>query len=324
MWHMRISIHGSATVKRPEASTDARGRGGNSADGAIASPARPIAAYGAVVRSFRRSPGAIIGSLLLLLIMATALGGTWIAPQSPSAVHVEDRLLPPLSRKQGIMHWFGTDPLGRDILSRLVIGARISLLVGFTAVVIGGTLGTVIGLVSGYTGGPLDRLIMRIGDMQLAFPFILLALAVMAVLGPGLRNIIGVLGISSWVTYARVVRAEVLSIKEREFVLAARALGAALPRLLVTHVLTNVVGTIIVLATFSVASTILAEAGLSFLGLGVGAATPTWGAMLSDARDYMTDGWWLTAFPGFAILFTVLAVNLIGDWTRDYLDPRLR
>jgi len=289
-----------------------------------ASATRPIAAHGLVARSFRRSPGAVIGLLLLLLIVATALAGSWIAPGSPNAVRVEARLLPPLTLQDGVMHWFGTDPLGRDILSRIVVGARISLLVGFTAVLVGGTLGTAIGLVSGYAGGRLDRFVMRIGDMQLAFPFILLALAVMAVLGPGLRNIIGVLGISSWVTYARVVRAEVLSIKEREFVLAARALGAPLPRLLVTHVLTNVIGTIIVLATFSVASTILAEAGLSFLGLGVGASTPTWGAMLSDARDYMTDGWWLTAFPGFAILLTVLAVNLIGDWARDYLDPRLR
>ena len=277
-----------------------------------------------MLRSFRRSPGAVSGAALLILVILGAIGGVWVAPQSPNVVRVENRLLPPLTERDGIVHWLGTDPLGRDILSRLIVGARISLLVGFTVVVIGGSLGTLIGLVGGYTGGWTDRVVMRIGDMQLAFPFILLALAVMAVLGPGLRNIIGVLGVSSWVTYARVVRAEVLSVKEREFVLAARAMGAPVPRIMFGHVLTNVTGTVIVIATFSVAGTILTEAGLSFLGLGVGAATPTWGVMLSDARDYITDGWWLTAFPGMAILLTVLGVNLVGDWIRDYLDPQLR
>jgi peptide/nickel transport system permease protein len=277
-----------------------------------------------MLRSFRRSPGAVSGAALLILVILVAIGGVWAAPQSANAVRVENRLLPPLTKRDGTVHWLGTDPLGRDILSRLIIGARISLLVGFTVVVIGGSLGTLAGLVGGYRGGWTDRILMRIGDMQLAFPFILLALAVMAVLGPGLGNIIGVLGVSSWVTYARVVRAEVLSVKEREFVLAARAMGAPLPRIIFGHVLTNVTGTVMVIATFSVASTILTEAGLSFLGLGVGAATPTWGVMLSDARDYMTDGWWLTAFPGMAILLTVLGVNLVGDWIRDYLDPQLR
>jgi peptide/nickel transport system permease protein len=198
------------------------------------------------------------------------------------------------------------------------------LFIGLSAVVIGGTLGTAVGLVSGYYGGWLDRVIMRLGDVQLAFPFILLALAVMAVLGPGLANIIGVLGVTSWITYARVVRSEVLSVREREFVQAARALGAATPRILTVHALPNVIGTVVVVATFSVAGTILSEAGLSFLGLGVGLATPTWGQMLADARDYLTNAWWLTTFPGLGILVTVLGVNLIGDWLRDYLDPRLR
>jgi peptide/nickel transport system permease protein len=261
---------------------------------------------------------------MLLLIAALAAGASWIAPQPPALVRVQDRLLQPLAVRAGIRHWLGTDALGRDILSRLLVGARISLFVGLAAVAIGGTTGTAVGLVSGYHGGWIDRVIMRVGDMQLAFPFILLALAVMAVLGPGLRNVIGVLGLTSWVTYARVVRSEVLSVREREFVQAARAIGAPLARVLVVHTLPNVVGTVIVVATFSVASTILAEAGLSFLGLGVGAATPTWGSMLADARDYMTDAWWLTAFPGLAILVTVLGVNLVGDWLRDYLDPRLR
>jgi len=281
-----------------------------------------MAAY--AFRHIRRSPGAIAGFLLLVCILGTATAAPWLAPQSPTLVRVQDRLLRPLTVRDGIRHWLGTDPLGRDVFSRLLVGARISLFVGLTAVLIGGSLGTAIGLVSGYYGGWTDRLMMRVGDVQLAFPFILLALAVMAVLGPGLGNIIGVLGLTSWVTYARVVRSEVLSVREREFVHAARAMGAPVSRILLVHALPNVVGTVIVVATFSVASTILSEAGLSFLGLGVGAGTPTWGSMLADAREYMTDAWWLTTFPGFGILLTVLGVNLVGDWLRDSLDPRLR
>jgi peptide/nickel transport system permease protein len=277
-----------------------------------------------IFRNFRRSPGAIAGALLLAFVVGTALAAPWLAPHSPTLVRVQNRLLWPLAVRDGIRYWLGTDPLGRDILSRLLVGARISLLVGLTAVAIGGTLGTIIGLVSGYYGGWMDRVIMRVGDVQLAFPFILLALAVMAVLGPGLGNIIGVLGLTSWVTYARVVRSEVLSVREREFVQAARAMGAPVMRILLSHALPNVVGSAIVVATFSVAGTILSEAGLSFLGLGVGAATPTWGSMLADSREYMTDAWWLTTFPGLALLMTVLGVNLVGDWLRDYLDPRLR
>jgi len=273
---------------------------------------------------FRRSPGAVVGVCLLLVIAVMAAGASWLAPESPTAIHVQDRLLPPLSVQEGMRHWLGTDALGRDVLSRFLVGARISLFVGLSAVAIGGSLGTGIGLVSGYYGGWLDRVMMRLGDVQLAFPFILLALAVMAVLGPGLANIIGVLGVTSWITYARVVRSEVLSVREREFVQAARALGAATPRILAVHAFPNVIGTVVVVATFSVAGTILSEAGLSFLGLGVGAGTPTWGQMLADARDYLTNAWWLTTFPGAGILVTVLGVNLIGDWLRDYLDPRLR
>jgi peptide/nickel transport system permease protein len=165
---------------------------------------------------------------------------------------------------------------------------------------------------------------MRFGDMQMAFPTTLLALAVLAVVGPGLRNIALVLGMSSWVTYARLVRVETLSLKEREYVVAARALGASAARILRRHVAPNVLGVIVVMATFSIATMILAESGLSFLGLGADGRTPTWGVMLADAREYMTDAWWLTVFPGLAILVTVLGVNLIGNWLRDYLDPRLR
>jgi len=302
---MLTSTHGSGSDKRHPPLTR-RTDPDSSGEPGAETAASPRKRSATMLRSFRRSPGAVSGAALLILVVLGAIGGVWVAPQSLNAVRVENRLLPPLTERDGIVTW------------------RISLLVGFTVVVYTGSLGTLVGLVGGYTGGWTDRVVMRIGDMQLAFPFILLALAVMAVLGPGLRNIIGVLGVSSWVTYARVVRAEVLSVKEQEFVLAARAMGAPVPRIMFGHVLTNVTGTVIVIATFSVASTILTEAGLSFLGLGVGAATPTWGVMLSDARDYMTDGWWLTAFPGTAILLTVLGVNLVGDWIRDYLDPQLR
>jgi len=277
-----------------------------------------------LLRASCRSQAALAGASLLLIVMGIALLGSWAPPAAAIQVRVENRLLPPLSHRDGVRHWLGTDPLGRDILLRLAVGARISLLIGASAVVIGGTGGTTLGLMSGYAGGRVDRAIMRIGDMQLAFPSILLALAVLAVVGSGLRNVIVVLGVSSWVTYARLVRAETLSLKTREYVLAARAMGASPSRILRLHLVPNVLGVIIVMATFSVATTILAESGLSFLGLGVGGRTPTWGVMLSDAREYMTDAWWLTTFPGLAILVTVLGVNLIGDWLRDYLDPRLQ
>ncbi len=276
------------------------------------------------LRHLRRSPGAVVGACLLAAVGGAAVAAPWLAPQPPALVRVQDRLLAPLTVHDGTRHWLGTDALGRDVLSRLLVGARISLFVGLTAVAIGGIVGTAVGLISGYYGSAVDRVMMRFGDMQLAFPFVLLALAVMAVLGPGLGNIIGVLGLTSWVTYARVVRSEVLSVREREYVQSARAMGASAARILLVHALPNVVGTAIVVATFSVASTILAEAGLSFLGLGVGTGTPTWGAMLADAREYMTEAWWLTTFPGLGILVTVLGVNLVGDWLRDYLDPRLR
>jgi peptide/nickel transport system permease protein len=277
------------------------------------------------VQAFVRSPAVLVGVALLLFMTAVAAIGWWLSPAAAGGqVRVEARLLPPLSVRDGARHWLGTDALGRDILLRLASGARVSLLIGATAVLIGGTTGTALGLISGYAGGGVERAIMRIGDMQMAFPSILLALAVLAVVGPGLRNIILVLGVSSWVTYARLVRAETLSLKEREYVLAARAIGASPVRIIRQHLAPNVLGVIIVMATFSVATTILAESGLSFLGLGAGGRTPTWGVMLADAREYMTDAWWLTTFPGLAILVTVLGVNLVGDWLRDYLDPRLR
>jgi peptide/nickel transport system permease protein len=218
----------------------------------------------------------------------------------------------------------GTDVNGRDILSRIIYAAQVSLLVGVTAVLIGSTVGIVAGLVSGYYRGPIDAALMRIADIQLAFPFILLAIAIVAVLGGGLVNVIIVLGIGSWVPYARIVRGGVLSARNHEYVVAAQTIGAGDTAILLRHILPNVVTPAIVIATFGVAAAIIGEATLSFLGVGIRAPTPTWGNMLADGRAYVGSAWWLAFFPGLAIMLTVLSINMIGDWLRDYLDPRLR
>jgi len=218
----------------------------------------------------------------------------------------------------------GTDGLGRDILSRLIYGARVSLVVGLTVVMIGGSFGTLLGLVSGYLGGVFDSIVMRIVDVFLAFPFLVLALVVMALTGPGLTNVILVLGFTSWVPYARVARAKVLGLKEREFVEASQALAAGPWRVMLRHVLPNIFSSIIVIASSRVATAIVSEATLSFLGLGVGATTPSWGASLADGRTYLLIAWWPATLPGLAIMLTVLAINLIGDGLRDRLDPRIK
>ncbi len=218
-----------------------------------------------------------------------------------------------------------TDSLWRDVLSRLMYGARISLLVGFMAVAIGGTFGTLIGLVAGYVGGIFDDVVMRIADIQLAFPFILLAIMVLVVLGQGVVNLVIVLGIGQWVSYARVARGQAISQREKDYVEAMRAIGAREYRIMFREVLPNILAPLIVIASFNVAGVILSEASLSFLGLGVPANVPTWGSMLADSRGQLLSGkWWLAVFPGLAIMFTTLSLNVLGDWLRDFLDPRLR
>ena len=263
---------------------------------------------------------AVAGALVVLAAVVLAVFAPALAPGDPIKNSLLDRLTPPTWGRE---HPLGTDTLGRDVASRLLHGARVSLVVGFSAVLLAGVAGVVLGLVSGWYRGWLDDVVMRVGDVQLAFPVLVLAVAVLAVLGASVVNLILVLGVTGWITYARIVRGEVLTLRERDFVAAAKALGADDAWILRRHLLPNVLPPITVVATFSVARTIIAEASLSFLGLGIPAPEPSWGAMLDEGRNYITTGWWLALFPGLAILLLVLGINLVGDWLRDVLDPRL-
>jgi peptide/nickel transport system permease protein len=274
-------------------------------------------------RLLRRNRLGAIGASMLLVELTAALLAPVLAPHSPLDQDTARRLRPPLSASaSGARFALGTDQLGRDVLSRILFGARVSLLIGASAVAIAAPLGVAVGLVASYRGRLADDVVMRVADVQLAFPFILLAVTVVAVLGPSVRNLIAVLGIAGWVPYARLARSEVLTLKRREFVEAARALGAGDGRIMARHILPNVVTPVVVVGTFALANTILVESSLSFLGLGVQPPDPTWGGMLSDSREYVTQAWWLWVFPGASILATVLATNFVGDWLRDVLDPR--
>lgn len=299
----------------------------------VATPTVPLARprpgvereWVALLRRLVRRRTALFGLLVVLGVMFAAVLAPLFAPFDPLEQDIGQRLREPgWQDAQGRVHVLGTDHLGRDILSRIVYGSRIALVVGLAAVLISGILGMVIGLVAGYFGGRVDDFLMRLADVQLAFPFILLAIAVIGVLGPSLRNIIIVIGVSSWVVYARVVRGEVLSIREREYVQAAVALGGRHGRVLRQHVLPNTLTPWLVVATLDMARVIVIESALSFLGLGVQPPTPTWGGMLADGRVYLSTAWWLATFPGLAILVTVLGINLFGDGLRDTLDPRLK
>ena len=267
--------------------------------------------------------------LALVILLATAIAaafGPALAPFDPNRQNLILRLADPMSSgPDGSVFWLGSDVLGRDVLTRLLYGARVSLLVGIAAIAVGGTIGIVAGLLSGYFGGWVDDVIMRLGDIQLAFPFILLAIMFLVVLGSGIWNLILVLGVGQWVTYARIVRADTLSLREKEFVEAARALGDSTTSIIFRTILPNILAPLTVIASFNVASVILSEAALSFLGLGVPPSVPTWGSMLAESRDTLVaNKWWLAVFPGVAIVLTVLSFNILGDWLRDFLDPRLR
>ena len=267
---------------------------------------------------------ALFGVAVVLAVIVTALVAPLLSPFDPIEQDIGNRLKPPGWRDAaGARHVLGTDHLGRDLLARVIFGARPALLVGAAAVLISGVLGMAMGLISGYFGGRSDDVIMRLADIQLAFPFILLAIAVIGVLGPSLPTIIAVIGVSSWVVYARVVRGAVLSLREREFVQAALALGGRDGRVVLRHILPNALTPWLVVATLDMARVIVIESALSFLGLGVQPPTPTWGGMLADGRVYISTAWWLATFPGLAILVTVLGINLFGDGLRDTLDPRL-
>jgi peptide/nickel transport system permease protein len=219
----------------------------------------------------------------------------------------------------------GTDGLGRDVLSRLIYGARVSLAVGLVAVLIGGTIGVLAGVAAGFFGGVVDDVIMRLADIQLGFPFILLAIMVLVVLGQGVVNLILVLGVGQWVTYARIARGATMAERERDHIAASRMIGATDLHIMRVSIVPNIIAPLIVIASFNVASVILSEASLSFLGLGVPPTVPTWGGMLAESRDQLLGGsWWLAVFPGLCIMFTVLSINILGDWLRDFLDPRLR
>ena len=277
------------------------------------------------MRRLARRRTSLFGLVVVAVVIVTAVAAAVITPFDPVEQDIGERLKAPLSRDTaGRVHPLGTDHLGRDILARIVFGARPALLVGFAAVAISGVLGMAAGLLAGYFGGRVDDVLMRLADIQLAFPFILLAIAVIGVLGPSLTTIICVIGVSSWVVYARIVRGAALSLREREFVQAAQALGSRDGRILLRHVLPNVFTPWLVVTTLDMARVIVIESALSFLGLGVQPPTPTWGGMLADGRVYISTAWWLATFPGLAILMTVLGINLFGDGLRDTLDPRLK
>lgn len=279
-----------------------------------------------VWRSLYRAKWPVLAIALLLVITFAAVFGPSIAPHDPNRQDIIARLKHPMEQahRGKVTFILGTDGLGRDVLSRLLYGARVSLLVGLISVVVGGSIGTLLGMIGGFFGGWIDDIIMRLADIQLAFPFILLAIIFMLVLGPGVLNLILVLGIGQWVTYARIARGQTILQREKEYVEAARAIGQRTPGILFTGILPNILSPLVIIASFNIASVILSEAALSFLGLGVPPTVPSWGGMLAESRDQLLAGrWWLAVFPGTAIMITVLSFNILGDWLRDLLDPRL-
>jgi len=274
------------------------------------------------LRAILFSSKATVGVFVLLFVIISALVPDLIAPHNPNEQFLAIRLRPPLTGFGTTQrHLLGTDQLGRDILSRVIHSARTSVIIGLMVVLVSGTIGVTVGMLCGYLRGIVDDVLMRLADIQLAFPFILLAIAIIGVLGNSVRNVIVAVGIANWVIYARVVRGETLAVREKAYVEAARSIGASNLRVVLLHILPNVSPSIIVISTFGVASAILAEAGLSFLGLGVPLSVPTWGSMLADGRRFVDTSWWLAVFPGIAIFLTVLAINLLGDYLRDVLDP---
>jgi peptide/nickel transport system permease protein len=265
------------------------------------------------------------GAGFVLLLALVAAAAPWLAPHDPVRQSLRGRLAAPtLEGADGRAHPLGTDHLGRDVLSRTLYGARVSLLVGFAAVAVGSVVGGALGILAGYRGGWTDSVVMTVADAQLAFPFVLLAIGIIGVLGPSFPTLVAVIGLSGWVDYARVLRSQVLVLRSREFVDAILALGGAVPRIVARHILPNVLSTLVVIATLQLARAIVLEATLSFLGLGIQPPTPSWGGMIQEGREYLDSAWWISIFPGCLLLLTSLVVSRSGDWLRDLLDPTLR
>ncbi len=291
-------------------------------DGAAASFDRqraPRSLWADALHRLVHNPGAVLGAAILCVIVLSALVAPWVVQYDPVAVTPGDRLQTP-----NAAHWFGTDAFGRDVFTRVLLGAQLSLQIGIVAVTISTVLGVSAGLLAGYYGGLIDTLIMRLVDVLLAFPGILLALVIVAVLGADLVNAMIAVGIAAAPTFARVTRGAVLQTKSQLFVDAAVVAGCSSARIMVRHILPNVLGVIVVVATLGVAGAIISGAALSFLGLGAKQPTPEWGLLLSDGRNYLRQAWWITTFPGLAIMLTVLSINLVGDALRDALDPRMQ
>ncbi|WP_188206830.1 ABC transporter permease [Alkalibacillus aidingensis] len=277
------------------------------------------------IKQLLKSKTGTVGLLIVVSVILMAIFADLIVPHSHSETNVADRLIPPFWMDGGSSEYIlGTDNLGRDILSRIIIGSQVSLLVGISSVIVAGAIGLSLGLISGYYGKWIDQVIMRLVDSFLAIPNILFMLIILAVIGTSLPAIILVLGVTTWVIYARMVRSETLSIKERDYVKSARAIGANDMRIISKYILPNVISSFIVIATLNVATTIILESSLSFLGLGIQSPDVSWGLMLSDGRDYLATSWWVATFPGLAITITVLGIIFLGDWLRDVLDPKTK
>lgn len=276
------------------------------------------------VFQIRRFPGVALLIIVFLLVIP-GLFAEWIAPHDPIKGALSLRLKPPMWQKGGsIDHPLGTDKVGRDVLSRIIHGSRVSLRVSIEAILVSGIIGTTLGLIAGYFGGKADALIMRLVDIALGLPIILMALVFVAALGPSFTTVIVIITVFLWSRYARQMRGETLSIKERDFIARARVAGASHFRIMFRYILPNLVNTLIVLATLQLGFVILLESTLSFLGAGIPRPTPAWGMMVADGRELIVTAWWISMFPGLAIMLTVLSVNLLGDWLRDHLDPKLK
>lgn len=291
-----------------------------------AAASRPEPSVGRMrLRALLQNKAGMLGFSLFSVVVLISVFAPWLAPHQPAQADLAHKLLPPVWMEGGVSDYpLGTDYLGRDIWSRLIYGSRVSLIVGFCSVLVSGTIGIALGLAAGYCGRWIDIAIMRVVDALLSIPTILFMLLVMFIAGPGIGTLILVIGLTNWVGYARMVRGEVLGIRERDFVKSARAAGAGSFRIVFVHLLPNVLSSFIVISTMSVARVIIAEASLSFLGLGIQPPDVSWGGMLSDGRQYLATSWWVATFPGLAITVTVLSVIFIGDWLRDVLDPKLK